>query len=33
MMNATTNHLCKVPLASVYADKGLMWRDLSKLEE
>lgn len=33
MMNATTNHLCKVPLASVCADKGLMWRDLSKLEE
>ena len=32
-MNATTNHLCKVPLVSVYADKGLMWRDLSKLEE
>jgi hypothetical protein len=32
-MTMMTNHLCKVPLASVYADKGLVWRDLSKLEE
>lgn len=33
MMKGMTNHLCKVPLASSCADKGLVWRDLSKLEE
>ncbi len=33
MMNATTDHSCKVPLASVCADKGLVWCDLSKPEE
>ena len=33
MMSATTNHSCKVLLASSCADKGMVWRDLSKLEE
>ncbi len=32
MMSSTTNHLCKVLLASSCADKGAV-RDLSKLEE
>ncbi len=32
MMNATTDHSCKVPLASVCADKGAV-RDSSKPEE
>ncbi len=32
MMSATTNHSCKVLLASSCADKGAV-RDLSKLEE
>ena len=32
MMSSTTNHLCKVQLASSCADKWLVWRDLSKRE-
>ena len=32
MMKGMTNHL-KELLASSCADKGLLWRDLSKLEE
>lgn len=32
-MKVMTHRSCKVLLASSCADKGLVWRDLSKLEE
>ncbi len=33
MMSPTTSYLNDMLLASSCADKGMVWRDLSKLEE
>lgn len=32
-MVSAANYQCEVLLAPVCADKGMVWRDLSKLEE